>query len=67
MQFRVVTYNIHKGIGGVDRRCRPERIVATLPLICPSWSIFSWQATLTACSEAAVCDRSPKWVERAAI
>ncbi|MEO1981038.1 MAG: endonuclease/exonuclease/phosphatase family protein [Fuerstiella sp.] len=30
MQFRVVTYNIHKGIGGLDRRYRPERIVETL-------------------------------------
>ncbi|MGI9428758.1 MAG: endonuclease/exonuclease/phosphatase family protein, partial [Bythopirellula sp.] len=30
MRFRVVTYNIHKGIGGVDRRYRLERIVETL-------------------------------------
>jgi endonuclease/exonuclease/phosphatase family metal-dependent hydrolase len=30
MPFRVVTYNIHKGIGGLDRRYRPERIVETL-------------------------------------
>jgi endonuclease/exonuclease/phosphatase family metal-dependent hydrolase len=30
MQFRVITYNIHKGIGGIDRRYRPERIVETL-------------------------------------
>ena len=30
MQFRIVTYNIHKGIGGVDRRYRPQRIVETL-------------------------------------
>ncbi len=28
--FRVVTYNIHKGIGGVDRKYRPERIVDVL-------------------------------------
>lgn len=27
MPFRLLTYNIHKGIGGVDRRYRPERIV----------------------------------------
>src|SRR5947207_764228 len=27
MRFRLVTYNIHKGIGGVDRLYRPERIV----------------------------------------
>ncbi len=30
MRFRLVTYNIHKGIGGIDRRYRPERIVETL-------------------------------------
>jgi endonuclease/exonuclease/phosphatase family metal-dependent hydrolase len=30
MEFRLVTYNIHKGIGGVDRRYRPERIIETL-------------------------------------
>ena len=30
MRFRVVSYNIHKGIGGVDRRYRPERISRTL-------------------------------------
>ena len=30
MKFRLATYNIHKGIGGLDRRYRPERIVETL-------------------------------------
>jgi endonuclease/exonuclease/phosphatase family metal-dependent hydrolase len=30
MRFHLVTYNIHKGIGGVDRRYRPERIIETL-------------------------------------
>ncbi len=30
MNFRLVTYNIHKGIGGVDRRYQPERIVEVL-------------------------------------
>ena len=30
MNIRIVTYNIHKGIGGVDRRYRPERIITTL-------------------------------------
>ncbi len=30
MRFRLITYNIHKGIGGVDRRYRLERIVAVL-------------------------------------
>ncbi len=28
--FRLVSYNIHKGIGGVDRRYRPDRIIETL-------------------------------------
>ena len=27
---RIISYNIHKGIGGVDRRYRPERIIETL-------------------------------------
>jgi endonuclease/exonuclease/phosphatase family metal-dependent hydrolase len=30
MRFQLITYNIHKGIGGVDRRYRPERIIETL-------------------------------------
>ncbi|NOZ40964.1 MAG: endonuclease [Planctomycetes bacterium] len=30
MSFRVVTYNIHKGIGGIDRRYRLERVIETL-------------------------------------
>ena len=30
MLFHVITYNIHKGIGGVDRRYRLERVVETL-------------------------------------
>ncbi len=30
MRVRVVSYNIHKCIGGVDRRYRPERIVSVL-------------------------------------
>ena len=30
MHFRLITYNIHKGIGGVDRLYRPERIVEAL-------------------------------------
>jgi len=32
MRFRLMTYNIHKGIGGVDRRYRFERISETLSL-----------------------------------
>ncbi|NIO10257.1 MAG: hypothetical protein GTO40_20535 [Deltaproteobacteria bacterium] len=35
MRFRLVTYNIHKGIGGVDRLYRPERIIETLALCAP--------------------------------
>ena len=30
MKLRVLTWNIHKGIGGVDRRYRPERIIDVL-------------------------------------
>ena len=30
MRLRLITYNIHKGIGGVDRRYRPGRIIETL-------------------------------------
>ena len=30
MRFRLISYNIHKGIGGVDRRYRLDRIVDTL-------------------------------------
>ncbi|MFT4585089.1 MAG: endonuclease/exonuclease/phosphatase family metal-dependent hydrolase [Gammaproteobacteria bacterium] len=30
MRLRLVTYNIHKGIGGVDRRYRPERTIELL-------------------------------------
>ncbi len=36
MHFRVVTYNIHKGIGGRDRRYRPERIIETLAHLEPT-------------------------------
>ena len=35
MQFRLLTYNIHKGIGGVDRKYRPERVVATIAHCAP--------------------------------
>ena len=28
--LRIVTWNIHKGIGGIDRRYRPERIIEVL-------------------------------------
>ncbi len=30
VEFRVATYNIHKCIGGIDRRYRPERVLAVL-------------------------------------
>ncbi|MCA9217250.1 MAG: endonuclease/exonuclease/phosphatase family protein [Planctomycetales bacterium] len=30
MRFRVMTYNIHKGIGGVDRRYRLERVIEAI-------------------------------------
>lgn len=30
MQLRVLTWNIHKCIGGIDRRYRPDRIVETI-------------------------------------
>lgn len=30
MRLKLLTYNIHKGIGGVDRRYRPDRISAVL-------------------------------------
>jgi len=30
MKLRVLSYNIHKCIGGLDRRYRPERIVETI-------------------------------------
>jgi endonuclease/exonuclease/phosphatase family metal-dependent hydrolase len=30
MKFRIITYNMHKGIGGVDRRYLPQRIITIL-------------------------------------
>lgn len=30
MRLRLVTYNIHKGIGGIDRRYRPERVIEAI-------------------------------------
>ena len=35
MHLRLVTYNIHKGIGGRDRRYRPERIIETIAHVEP--------------------------------
>lgn len=34
-KLRVLTYNIHKGIGGVDRRYRPDRIVEVISTQAP--------------------------------
>ena len=30
MRPRLLTWNIHKGIGGIDRRYRPDRIVEVI-------------------------------------
>ena len=30
MRFRLLTYNMHKGIGGIDRRYAPERIIQVI-------------------------------------
>lgn len=35
MKFRLLSYNIHKAIGGVDRRYRPERIIDVIHGYCP--------------------------------
>lgn len=35
MRLRLLSWNIHKGIGGLDRRYRPERIVAVLAHYAP--------------------------------
>ena len=35
MQLRLVTYNIHKGIGGVDRLYRPDRVVEAIQHCAP--------------------------------
>ncbi len=35
MQFRILTYNIHKGIGGVDRRYRLDRTIAAIRHVVP--------------------------------
>jgi endonuclease/exonuclease/phosphatase family metal-dependent hydrolase len=40
MRIRIVTYNIHKGIGGVDRRYRPERIHETIALHDPDFVLL---------------------------
>jgi endonuclease/exonuclease/phosphatase family metal-dependent hydrolase len=30
VHLRLLTYNVHKGIGGIDRRYRPERVIAVI-------------------------------------
>jgi endonuclease/exonuclease/phosphatase family metal-dependent hydrolase len=40
MRFRVVTWNIHKGIGGLDRRYRIERVVDVLAEIAPDVALL---------------------------
>ncbi len=40
MRFTVVTWNIHKGIGGADRRYRVERIVQTLADLRPDVALL---------------------------
>jgi endonuclease/exonuclease/phosphatase family metal-dependent hydrolase len=35
MRLRIVTWNIHKGIGGIDRRYRLERVVSVLAELAP--------------------------------
>ena len=44
MRLRLVTYNIHKGIGGVDRRYRPERTIETI-LHCAPDVVFLQEVT----------------------
>ena len=40
MKFRVVTWNIHKCIGGVDRRYRPERVTQLLQHYEPDFALL---------------------------
>jgi endonuclease/exonuclease/phosphatase family metal-dependent hydrolase len=40
MRLRVVTWNIHKGIGGVDRRYRLERIISVLASLHPDMALL---------------------------
>lgn len=40
MRLRVVTWNIHKGIGGVDRRYRIDRVVGVLETLAPDVALL---------------------------
>ncbi|MFW6170775.1 MAG: endonuclease/exonuclease/phosphatase family protein [Planctomycetota bacterium] len=40
MHLRIITYNIHKGIGGIDRRYRLERIIETIAHYAPDIALL---------------------------
>jgi len=40
MRFRLLTYNIHKGIGGVDRKYHPDRIISVLSHYAPDIALL---------------------------
>ena len=40
MKLRIVTWNIHKGIGGIDRLYRPERVTEVLKAIQPDIALL---------------------------
>ena len=40
MRLRVVTWNIHKGIGGIDRLYRLERVIASLRALSPDLALL---------------------------
>ena len=40
MRLRVVTWNIHKGIGGIDRLYRLERVIAALRALSPDLALL---------------------------
>lgn len=40
MHLKILTYNIHKGIGGIDRRYRLERIVEVLAHYAPDFALL---------------------------
>ena len=50
MRFRLITYNIHKGIGGIDRRYRLDRVIETLTHLEPDIVLLQ-----------EVADRAPRW------
>jgi endonuclease/exonuclease/phosphatase family metal-dependent hydrolase len=50
--FRILTWNIHKGVGGVDRRYDPERVVRVLEHYAPDLALLQ-----------EVADRMPRMQE----